>query len=105
MRRDVTGGIDDRHLSRVAGGVVRDERRQRLLGVDARGHEVEQLRAVARIRVGLGGDGADARTGPGDDRADREPVGLDRDAELAGVWIAGDDRVGHRIQVSLPPPL
>ena len=103
--RDMTRPVDDRHLARVAGGVIRDERRQRLLGVHARGQQVEKLRAVAGVGVGLGGDRPDSGAGPGHDRADREPVRLDRDAELTGVGIARDDRVGHRIQVSLPPPL
>ena len=103
--RDMTRRVDDRHLARVASGVVRDERRQRLLGMHARGQQVEKLRAVTGVDVGLGGDRADARAGPGHDRADREPVRLDGDAELAGVGVARDDRVRHRIQVSLPPPL
>ena len=87
--------VDDRHLARVAGGIVRDKRRQRLLGGHAGRQQVEQLRPVGRLGVGLGGDRADARPSPGHDPTDREPVRLDGDAEFAGGGVARDDRVRH----------
>ncbi len=42
---------------------------------------------------------------PGDDRADREPVRLDGDAELAGLRVAGHDRVGHGPTLLCKPSL
>ena len=53
----------------------------------------EPVRPVARVRVRLGRDRADVRLGPRHDRADREELRLRRDAPLAGVEVAGGDRV------------
>ena len=53
----------------------------------------EPVRPVARVRVRLRRDGAGLRLGPGDDRADGEELRLHRDAPLARVEVAGDDRV------------
>ena len=57
-------------------------------------HPVERVRAVRGLDHRLRGDRADARARPGAERADAEPVRLDRRAELAGVGVEGDDRVG-----------
>jgi hypothetical protein len=68
--------------------ILGDQARQRLGGRRARGQQLEGSRTVCHLDVGLGGDGADGRPRPGDARADREPVRLDRDAEFPGVRIA-----------------
>ena len=89
--------VDHRHLARVRRQGHSHERRQRLLGVHARSQQVEQLQAVARVDVGLGGDRADPGRAQVTSEPDREPVRLDGDAELAGVGVARDDRVRHAV--------
>ena len=64
----------------------------------------EAVRPVADLRQGLSGDGAGARGGPDDDRADGEELGLDSDAPFPALAVAGDDRVGRDDQSSIVWP-
>ena len=64
-----------------------------LLSGEAFAKELEPVRPVARIRVGLGRDRTDLRLGPGDDGADGEELRLDGDAPLLRLEVDGDDRV------------
>jgi hypothetical protein len=89
--------IDEGDLAHFGMRVSRHQRAERLLGGSARAHQLQTEGAVGGLDEGLGGDGADAGFGPGDNGADAEPVGLHRDAELTGGGIASHDRVGvHR---------
>ncbi len=54
---------------------------------------LEKPRAVGRLGDRLGRDRADPGAGPGDDRADRKPVRLDGDAQVARRRVTSDDRV------------
>ncbi len=94
VSRGAPGGVDDRDLAPRGARVGRDELRERLAGRQAGGEQVEAARAVGDLDVRLGGHGADACARPRHERADREPVRLHGDAELAGGGIPRDDRVG-----------
>ena len=62
-----------------------------------------QTPPVRGLDHGLRGDRADAGPRPRAQRADAEPVRLDRRAELARLRVQGDDRVGavaHRARIS-----
>ena len=92
--RDSAPGIDDRNLAEAGLLVGGQQRLQRVARRLSLAQAVEQPRAVGGLGDRLRGHGADARQRPGDDRADREPVRLDRDAELARVGVPRHDRVG-----------
>src|SRR5581483_7518824 len=64
-------------------------------GLLARPHAREQPRTVGGLGDGLGGDRAHPRLRPAHDRADREPVRLHRDPDLAASRVPGDDGVRH----------
>ena len=92
MNGDVTARIDERHLSRLRTRVGRDQLRKRVAGVGTTGQQRERLGPVRHARVRLSRNRANAGTSPGHDRADGEPVRLNRDPELTRLGIARDDR-------------
>ena len=94
MRSHAPLGIDHRDLARGGNRILGEKAPQASGRGQARGHQLQSARAIGDLGVGLRGHRTDADPRPRDDRADREPVRLDRDAELAGPRIAGDDRVG-----------
>src|ERR1700736_2432780 len=59
------------------------------------------MRAIGDVHVGLRGDRSDAWYRPGDERSNREPVGLHRHAQLTGAWVVSHDRIGHSIDTAL----
>jgi hypothetical protein len=77
--------IDHRDLPAVGLRIVLDQSRQRVGRAHAITHQRQPFLAVAWIDERLGRDRADAGLGPGNDRADREPVRLDGDAHVAGA--------------------
>ena len=89
-------GIDDGDLAAVfAGeGIVGEEFVDHLFGGESLAEEFEAARAVAHVDVGLGGDAAGAGFGPRHDGADREVLGGDGDAAIAGGGIVGHDGKG-----------
>ena len=96
VRGDVPRRVDQRHLPHLRLRVGRQEGFQRLRGGGAGAHVAESERPKADVHPRLRGDRADARNGPRHDRADLEVMRLHRDAELACLLVAGDDRVGHQ---------
>ena len=92
-RRAAPGRVDDAELALLAAVVGRRQPLDDLVGRGAAAEELEAVRPVARVRVGLGRDRADVRRRPRHDRADGEELRLRRDAPLAGVEVAGADRV------------
>ena len=86
--------VDDSELAALALVVGLGQPAHDLVGGQSLAQEREPVRAVAGVGVRLGRDGADLRLGPGNDRPDREELRLHRDAPLARVEVAGDDRVG-----------
>ena len=85
--------VDDSELPLVASVVGADEPAHDLVGGVSLPQQVESLRPVARIGVGLGRDRADVRLGPRHDRADGEELRLHGDSPLRGVEVAAGDRV------------
>ena len=94
MRGDSPLGIDHRYLACGSNRILGEKAPQGLGRGQPRRHQLQATRAIGDLGVGLSGHGTDPDPRPRDDRADREPVRLDGDAELAGPRIAGDDRVG-----------
>ena len=92
-------GAVGRQHGDLAPVAVRGRRRD---GVDgllrraARAHELERARAEAWIGAVLGDGDRDARERERHPRADREVRRRDRDAELAGLGAAAEQREGHR---------
>jgi hypothetical protein len=93
-------GVDQRHLTAGRARIFGYQTLQSRLGIEAARQQVESPRPVGDLDVGLGRDRSDSSPGPGNDRADREPVGLDRDPQFAAGRVAGDDRVR-----ALPPAI
>ena len=95
MGSDAAAGIHDVQLPALAAAIRRDQ------GVDdlARGASLAQqfhaVDAVIGIDQRLRRDAADVGGDMRHARADREEFCRDRDAELAGGIVAGDDRPGH----------
>jgi hypothetical protein len=92
-RRAISG--KDRDLPHRLVRICRDERRKSLLGRLVRLEQLESERAVASLCIGLRRDDADARPRPEHSGAAVERARLDCGAELAGRFVAGDDRVGQ----------
>ena len=90
---DAAARVHDADLAHGDERVAGQHAAQRRLGVRAVREPVEGVRAVRGLDHGLRGDGADARARPRAQRADGEPVRLDRGAELAGLRVQCDDRV------------
>ncbi len=90
---DVAVSVDKGDLPHVAALVDQEQSIKRLLGRQPTLHELQTARPVGRVDKALGGDRADSGLGPGNDRADREPVRLDGHAHLPGRRITSNDRV------------
>ena len=87
--------VEDRDLT-VRGVVVGgDELGERLLGLLPAAQQLEAEGAVRDLGVRLRRNDAHAGRAPRDDRAGVEGPRLHGDAELAGLRVAADDRVGH----------
>jgi hypothetical protein len=86
---------DERDLTEVAPLVVGDELGQRLGGRVSGVQQLETARAVAAVGEGLRRDRADAGARPRACGRGSERPGLHRDAELAGLRVARDQRVRH----------
>src|SRR5438132_3203711 len=69
---------------------------QRILRCDTLLQQGEGLRAVRRVRVRLGRDGADPGPGEGHNGSDGDELRFDRDAEVLRLWIEPDDAKGRR---------
>jgi len=94
MRRHPALSIDHRHLANLAMLIGEQQARERLGRGTSRAHQVEAERSVTRIDEGLRRDGADFGFRMNDNRANREPMRLDRGAELTGIRIARNNRIG-----------
>ena len=77
-------------------GVGGEQSFERLRCRAAEAQEVERRGTVREVGERLRGHRTHLRFHP-DDAADLEPVRLDRDAQLAGLPVAGNDRVGHDV--------
>jgi len=88
--------VDEGDLPHRLGRIGRQQRPEGVGSRQAGAHQLQAPRAVGRLHERLGGHGAHARLGPGDDGAHAEPVRLDGHAHLAGARVAGDDGVGVR---------
>ena len=93
VRRAPAGRVHDAELALVAALVRRRQELHDLGRAVAGPQQVEPVRPIARVRVGLGRDRADVRGRPRHDRADGQELRLRRHAPLAGVEVAGADRV------------
>ena len=87
--------VHHRHLPDVRLLVGGDERGQRLLRRLPGREQVEAERPVAALAERLGRNRAYAGPGPQDRCAAGEGTRLDGDAQLAGIGVPGDDRVGQ----------
>ena len=87
--------VDHRDLACRLARVDGHERGERDGRAVAVAHPFEAARAVAQLRERLGRDRADAGLDPRHHRTGGEEVGLHRDAEGAGLGVAGHDRVRH----------
>ena len=85
--------VDDPELALVSARVRVGQSRDRVLGGQAFTQEPQSVGAVARVRIRLGGDRADLRLGPGNQRADGEELRLRGYAPLSRLEVARDDRV------------
>ncbi len=89
----------------VLGELIRlQDGREGLRRVESGEHPLDRVGAVGDLGQRLCGDGPDLGTRPRDDAPDREPVRLDRDAELAVALVPGDDRVGAAAHRHILPP-
>ena len=93
--RAASSCIDDPGLALGGVGVGPRERVERLAGGRCAGQQSEPVRSVGGVRERLRGDGADAGREIRHDGTDREELRRDRDPELLGVEVAGDDRERH----------
>jgi len=69
---------------------------QRIFRCDTLLQQGEGLRAVCRVRVRLGRDGADPGPGEGHNGSDGDELRFDRDAEVLRLGIEPDDAEGRR---------
>ena len=83
MGGDVAAGIDDGHLTSRRTRVLVQQARERRARVEPLLQQVERPGPVRDLGVRLRRHSSDARLCPRDDRADREPVRLNRDPELS----------------------
>ena len=93
-RRGATVGGDGAQLPRLPFLVVGEHAPKRLVGFRTPGELVQDARAVRRHAGCLRGDGAEARAGPRDHRADREVLRLHCAPDLACLEVGRDDREG-----------
>ncbi len=93
MDSGIACGVDHGHLAHGSVLILSQQAPQGFRSGDAVSHEGEALRPVSRVDEGLRGDGADAGLRPGDEAADREPVGLHRHAQLSGLGVPGHDGI------------
>ena len=107
VRSDLAGGIHHMHLALVAPGIRRDERAHDLGGRPALAQQLEAFETIERVDQGLGRDGTQPRRDVRHARADREKLGGDRNPEIAGRLVTGDDRPRHcpspKIEISAQP--
>jgi hypothetical protein len=98
--------VDHGHLPHLALGVGGEQALERLGRGHASAHQFEALVAVRRVHERLCRHRAHTGFRPRDNRADREPVGLDGDAHLPGRGIARDDgkRVRQRARLASGTP-
>jgi hypothetical protein len=82
-------------LALAAALVGRRDDPDHVLGGRAGAQELEAAKAVIGIDEGLRGDRPDPRRHERHPGADRERAGRDRDADLAGGLVPGDDGPGH----------
>ena len=95
MCGDLPLRIHDVQLPALAAAVTCDQGLDDLVGAFAFAQQPHTVDAVIGIDQGLRGDAADAGGDVRHPRADREKSRRDRDADLAGRIVAGDDRPGH----------
>ncbi len=93
--RAAAGRVDDTKLTVFTLGIGSCETLDHLLGTRPAAQQCEPVRAVTRVRIRLGRDRAHSGLRPGDDRSDREELGLGRDAPLPCLEVARRDRVGR----------
>ena len=100
--------IDHRHLAEASLLVGTQELLEGLPRSVAATKPLEQPRTVGGLRNRLCRDRPDPRLGPGHDGSDREPVGLNGDAELPGPRVPGNDGVSpapHAHHPAAPRPI
>ena len=85
---EAAADVDHRDLAHVRERVGGEQLAERLLRADVLGEAVERVRAVRGLDDRLRRHGADPGARPRAQRADREPVRLHGDAELAGRGVA-----------------
>ena len=92
---DAAAVIDDRHLPRRGARIGGHQRCESLRRRLSRSEALQGQGAVAPLGERLRRDRAGARLHPRDAGAGAERAGLHADAEVSGLEVARDDRVGQ----------
>jgi hypothetical protein len=89
-----TSAVDEANLAHLGRGIGVQEFGDGLFGRPARLEEIEGLDDEAGTGLGLARRGSDATAGSGDERANGKKPGLDSDARLSLVGVAGNNGKG-----------
>src|ERR1700731_1242823 len=95
MGSDAAAGIHDVKLPALAAGIRRDQGFDDVAGLTVLAQQFHTVEAVIGIDQRLRRDAAKARGDMRPPRADRKEPRRNRNSDLAGSTIAGDDRPGH----------